>query len=128
VPTIPQIPCVAEKGRHEVSNFLYHKFSYPWAFFALRSISDQARKCSKYSNGTVRATSLVDLGTGACRGDKWAMRDNREKWMELCAQAAIEQDPQKLMELVEQITALLDAKEERLIERDSHRLRSERTD
>ena len=56
------------------------------------------------------------------------MRENREKWMELCAQAANEQDPQKLMELIQQITALLDAKEERLIERDSHRLKSERTD
>ena len=55
------------------------------------------------------------------------MRENREKWMELCAQAANEQDSQKLMELVKQITALLDAKQERLIEKDSPHLNSERT-
>ncbi len=51
-----------------------------------------------------------------------------EKWMELCAQAANEQDSQKLMALIKQITALLDAKQERLIESDSQRLKSERTD
>jgi hypothetical protein len=56
------------------------------------------------------------------------MRENREKWMELCAQAANEQDSQKLMALIKQITALLDAKQERLIEKDSQRLRSERID
>jgi hypothetical protein len=50
-----------------------------------------------------------------------AMRENRQQWMELCAQAANEQDSQKLMELIKQITALLDAKQERLIEKDSQR-------
>ena len=56
------------------------------------------------------------------------MRENREKWIEFCAQAANEQDSEKLMELIKQITALLDAKQQRLIERDSQRLKSERTD
>jgi hypothetical protein len=56
------------------------------------------------------------------------MRENREQWMELCAQAANEQDSRKLMALIQQITALLDAKQERLIEKDSQRLESERTD
>jgi hypothetical protein len=68
---------------------------------------------------------------GSCylsRGGSGAMRENREKWMELCAQAANEQDSQKLMALIKQITALLDAKQERLIEKDSQRLKSERTD
>jgi hypothetical protein len=37
------------------------------------------------------------------------MRENREQWMELCAQAANEQDSRKLMALIQQITALLDA-------------------
>jgi hypothetical protein len=41
--------------------------------------------------------------------------------MELCAQAANEQDSQKLMVLIKQITALLDAKQERLIEKESQR-------
>ena len=56
------------------------------------------------------------------------MRENTEKWMELCAQAANEQDSRKLMALIQQITALLDAKQERLAERDSQHLKSERTD
>jgi hypothetical protein len=58
---------------------------------------------------------------------KWAMRETREKWIELCAQAAAEQDSRKLMALIDQITALTDAKQ-RLIEKDSQGLRSERTD
>jgi hypothetical protein len=53
------------------------------------------------------------------------MRENTEKWMELCKQAATEQDSRKLMTLIDQITALLDAKQERLIEKDSQGLRSE---
>jgi uncharacterized membrane protein YdfJ with MMPL/SSD domain len=58
-----------------------------------------------------------------------AMRENREKWVELCAQAANEQDSQKLMALIKQIITLLDAKQGRLIERDSQCfLKSERTD
>ena len=58
------------------------------------------------------------------------MRENteKEKWMELCAQAASEQDSQKLMALIKQITALLDAKQERLIEKESQRLKSEPID
>jgi hypothetical protein len=35
-------------------------------------------------------------------------------WMELCQQASVEQDPEKLMELVREITRLLDEKETRL--------------
>ena len=50
-----------------------------------------------------------------------AMRENSEKWMELCEQAANEQDSQKLMALIKQITALLDAKQERLIEKELQR-------
>jgi hypothetical protein len=46
--------------------------------------------------------------------------------MELCAQAANEQDPRKLMELITKIT-VLDTKQE-LVEKDSQRLDSERTD
>jgi hypothetical protein len=56
-----------------------------------------------------------------------AMQEKREKWTELCAQAANEQDSQKLMALIKEITALLEAKQERLIEKDSQRLKSEPT-
>lgn len=40
--------------------------------------------------------------------------DAKERWQELCAQAAVEQDPKKLLALVEEINALLEAKERRL--------------
>ena len=53
------------------------------------------------------------------------MRENREQWMELCAQAANEQDSRKLMALIQQITALLNAKQTRLIEKDSQGSKSE---
>jgi len=40
--------------------------------------------------------------------------ENKERWLELCALAAVEQDHTKLMELVAEIAALLEAKEQRL--------------
>jgi len=40
--------------------------------------------------------------------------DNQEKWMELCALAAEEQDPKKLMQLTNEIIRLLDEKDTRL--------------
>jgi hypothetical protein len=40
--------------------------------------------------------------------------EKRERWMELCAQVASEQDPKKVLELVEQINKLLEEKERRL--------------
>lgn len=40
--------------------------------------------------------------------------DNRERWKQLCEQAAGEQDPKKLTQLVREINALLKAKEDRL--------------
>jgi hypothetical protein len=55
------------------------------------------------------------------------MRENREKCMQLCELAANEQDSQKLMALIKQITALLETKQERLIDEDSQRLKSEPT-
>ena len=42
------------------------------------------------------------------------MREHTERWMELCAKAAVEQDPEKLMELVSEILTLLEEKERRL--------------
>ena len=40
--------------------------------------------------------------------------EKKERWMELCAQAAVEQDPEKLMALVNEINKLLKEKEQRL--------------
>ena len=41
----------------------------------------------------------------------------RERWMRLCEEAALEQDPEKLMELVSEINRLLEEKEKRLLEK-----------
>jgi hypothetical protein len=40
--------------------------------------------------------------------------EKRERWEELCKQAADEQDPEKLIDLVQEINQLLDEKEQRL--------------
>lgn len=40
--------------------------------------------------------------------------EKKEIWMHLCEQAAVEQDPGKLMELIKQINQLLEEKERRL--------------
>jgi hypothetical protein len=40
--------------------------------------------------------------------------ERKEYWMQLCEQAANEQDPDKLMELVKEINRLLEEKEQRL--------------
>jgi hypothetical protein len=39
---------------------------------------------------------------------------NGETWVALCAQAAVEQDPKRLLELVSEINRLLDARKKRL--------------
>ena len=49
---------------------------------------------------------------------------NKERWQELCALAAVEQDPDKLMELVKEINELLNEKEARL---KSNRARNDHT-
>jgi len=41
------------------------------------------------------------------------MVNSEERWRQLCAKAAVEQDPQKLMELVKEISRLLDEKQSR---------------
>jgi hypothetical protein len=40
--------------------------------------------------------------------------ENHEKWMELCALAAKEQDPAKLLALTQEIARLLDERDQRL--------------
>jgi hypothetical protein len=41
--------------------------------------------------------------------------ERKEKWRELCEQAAIEQDPTRLLELTREINRLLEEKEQRLL-------------
>lgn len=40
------------------------------------------------------------------------MRNGSEDWMALCEQAAVEQDPEQLMKLVQRIVELLDSRRE----------------
>jgi hypothetical protein len=40
--------------------------------------------------------------------------ENHEKWMELCALASKEQDPAKLLALAQEISRLLEEKEQRV--------------
>ena len=42
------------------------------------------------------------------------MRENTERWKQLCEQASVEQDPQKLLELTQEIDRLLAEKYRRL--------------
>jgi len=41
------------------------------------------------------------------------MVNSEERWRQLCAKAAVEQDPEKLMDLVKEISRLLDEKQAR---------------
>jgi hypothetical protein len=43
-----------------------------------------------------------------------------ERWKQLCEQASREQDPKKLVKLIEEINQLLDAKRHRLEDKPSH--------
>ena len=36
--------------------------------------------------------------------------EDKERWQELCGQAAVEQDPKRLLQLMEEINGLLEAK------------------
>lgn len=50
-------------------------------------------------------------GSTAMRPEK---AESGERWVALCAQAAVEQDPKKLLELVREINHLLDTRRKRL--------------
>ena len=47
-------------------------------------------------------------------GSRFKVFENRERWMELCALAAEEQDPARLLALAQEITRLLEEKERRI--------------
>jgi hypothetical protein len=42
------------------------------------------------------------------------VREHTEEWKQFCQQAAVEQDPKKLLELTRRINELLDAKQDRI--------------
>ena len=79
----------------------------------LRSV---ALEHTKYTGGTVRAQLRpTEIGEAGCAIKKGGvMQENKKKWMELCEQAADEQDPKKLAALILRINFILEAKELRL--------------
>jgi hypothetical protein len=43
------------------------------------------------------------------------MRDQKERWLQLCEKAAVEQDPEKLLKLVNEIARILGEKQQRVV-------------
>ena len=58
--------------------------------------------------------SVPDIKKSSVQGGLFLKGEKKEIWMHLCEQAAIEQDADKLMELIKQINQLLEEKELRL--------------
>jgi hypothetical protein len=47
------------------------------------------------------------------------MQENDEKWKALCAQAAVEQDPHKLSQLINEIIRLIDLRKQHIANKQS---------
>ena len=75
---------------------------------AIRLVPDIRRKVVPATLGQCDGAHMPRVKEVAMKGE------TKERWMELCALAAVEQDPLKLMELVEEINDLLEEKERRL--------------
>lgn len=56
----------------------------------------------------VNPASQIRYNLGSVLGDK------KERWLELCEKAAVEHDPKRLLDLVKEISDLLEEKERRL--------------
>jgi hypothetical protein len=62
-----------------------------------------------FEGGASTETTLSELRASADAHPRAA-----ETWIALCAQAAVEQDPKRLLDLVSEINRLLDARKKRL--------------
>ena len=69
---------------------------------------DMARTHVMSAVQSFRMTEFTDWRSRAMQGKV------KEEWMELCEQAAVEQDTNRLIELVRAINTMLEKKEERL--------------
>ena len=72
-------------------------------------------------NNDVKPLAAIDSGQNAfpltqLRSHPGEEAPSVEGWVELCAKAAAEQDPKKLLDLVIEINRLLDAKRKRLLD------------
>jgi hypothetical protein len=61
--------------------------------------------------------SLTQQQLPLCHGGPAMQGKTKENWMQFCEQAAIEQDPDKLLKLVAEINQMLEEKEIRLTRR-----------
>jgi hypothetical protein len=71
----------------------------------------------RWHNVGLATESKIAIIVSSCSSSKeqnMMQGPTRERWQELCAQAAEEQDPEKLLELVKEINRLLEEKEKRL--------------
>jgi len=57
---------------------------------------------------------IPTLNTLSCYDPGRMKGEKKELWMRLCEQAAVEQDPERLLQLTQEINRLLNEKEERL--------------
>jgi hypothetical protein len=65
---------------------------------------------------------LVSAALAFPRTEASAMRGKtKELWEQFCEQAAVEQDPEKLVQLAKEINRMLEEKETRLKQRDEER-------
>jgi hypothetical protein len=83
---------------------------------AKSSVAKPARRRKLQKNKKWQTSCYPDIREDGVRlrGGRIQMKD-REKWMEICRQASVEQDPKRLLELTAEIIRLLDEKEGRLV-------------
>jgi hypothetical protein len=67
------------------------------------------------SKRIITEVGLVSAALACSRTEAHTMEaKTREDWMYFCEQAAVEQDPEKLLQLVKEINRMLEEKENRL--------------
>jgi hypothetical protein len=57
-----------------------------------------------------RENLRMDTKSRSNLGERMYVQDHNEEWAQLCQQAAVEKDPERLMRLVGRIVELLDAR------------------
>jgi hypothetical protein len=74
----------------------------------------RCQRSAKYSISTIDSDSDFWHSPQSGRSFGGSMEPEKPDWQQLCAQAAGEEDPQKLMELIAAISRDLEEKEKRL--------------
>ena len=63
---------------------------------------------------SITSQPYIAFGLAEFEGSAPMQGKTKERWIQLCEQAAFEQDPKRLVELVEEIDKMLGEKEQRL--------------